>query len=87
MAMGVAQAVETPEKREKCWSSVQMAFRKPQNGGSRTNDRDGCPEPGGYRATGLKLMVDAEKSGKVIPLVKHRNLNWSIQSWSLNKTK
>ncbi|MGC6746153.1 substrate-binding domain-containing protein [Escherichia coli] len=30
MAMGVAQAVANAgKKREKCWSSVQMAFRKP----------------------------------------------------------
>ncbi|NYY75749.1 hypothetical protein DMI70_02390 [Escherichia coli] len=29
MAMGVAQAVANAGKRAKCWSSVQMAFRKP----------------------------------------------------------
>ncbi len=29
MAMGVAQAVANAGKRAKCWSSVQMEFRKP----------------------------------------------------------
>ncbi len=88
MAMGVAQAVANAGKTGKV---LVVRYRwhsgSPQNGGSRTNDRDGCQNPADIGATGLKLMVDAEKSGKVIPLDKARNLNWSIQSWSLNKTK
>lgn len=52
MAMGVAQAVANAGKRAKYWSSVQMEFRKPANGGSRTNDRDGCAEPGRYWRNG-----------------------------------
>ncbi len=87
MAMGVAQAVANAGKTEKCWSSVQMAFRKPAKWWKPTNDRDGCPEPGGYRRNGSEVMVDAEKSGKVIPLDKAPEFNWSIQSWSLNKTE
>lgn len=55
MAMGVAQAVANAGKNGK---SAGRRYRwhsgSPQNGGSRTNDRDGCPEPGGYRRYGSK---------------------------------
>jgi ABC-type sugar transport system substrate-binding protein len=40
--------------------------------------------PADIGATGLKLMVDAAKTGKVIPLDKARNSSWWIQFWSRN---
>ena len=71
MAMGVAQA---DRKRRKNGKSAGRRYRwhsgSPQNGGSRTNTATVAQNPADIGATGLKLMVDAEKSGKVIPLDK-----------------
>ncbi len=88
--MGVAQAVGKRRKNGKsAGRRVRYGIpeaRKRVEAGQMTATV--AQNPADIGATGLKLIVDAEKSGKVIPLNKApRNLNWSIESWSLNKTE
>ncbi len=88
MAMGVAQAVANAGKTGKVLvvgtDGIPEA-RKMVEAGQMTATV--AQNPADIGATGLKLMVDAEKSGKVIPLDKAPEFKLVDSIRSLNKTK
>lgn len=72
MAMGVAQAVANArEKRKSAGGRYRRYPGSPQNGGGPGQMTATIAQnPADIGATGLRLMVDAAKSGNVIPLDK-----------------